>query len=753
MKRRDFVKCLGVGGGAIALPSGPAPALGSAISQHAAASTARADTAGSPTPHPSAARCVLAEHQGSPTFMVAGKPYFPQAYLSYFPTQERYKAIRSADVQFFSLSITLGDRWYGAYKNGKVALDVKGIWDAPKLIDFAVLDRRINDILEVAPDALIFPRIYCDSPSWWDSYHPKEVSRTFKDGLPARQSFSSLLWRNETSEVLTKIVAHIRSSAYASRLIGFHITAGETEEAVHHNWCGSCDYSIVAQSRFKEWLMRKYGADSPGTWKLFQKKLGELTIPTPAERGQPGQGDFLDPESSRLVIDYRTFRCDEIVESIEALCKAVKDASQGDLLTGTFYGHTLAQWLDHMALARMLQSKYIDFVASTTLGAPTASIIGAGKIFYNEGDERTAISKWISETRPEVDPYHVYDAPGWLRNEDMRRSLEHLKDEFVHTICRSAIIWWFDLWGGWYDDKRVHGLFSQMQKVGNRCLELPRQSVAQICVIVDEKAFLYGSRLAREGKTAIAWLSTQAREIARIGAPHDLYLLNDIETIDFPRYRLCVFLNAFVLDDAQRTAIKTRCLNDRRTVVWLHAPGLINTNLSVTNVAELVNMRVGREDAFAEGDVHLRFPDFEEKYRAAAVAPFISVNGGADTIYGWSTRGDAVLAQKNEPNHVTVLACNPPLPWRALQFFAVNSGVHIYSNAGDIVYGNQSILAVKAAIAGARAVRLRQPCSIMEVLDSHHGFSDGPVRETGPRGEMTVEFEKSGDVRVFQILR
>jgi hypothetical protein len=51
----------------------------------------------------------------------------------------------------------LGDRWYGAYKNGKVALDVKGIWDAPKLIDFAVLDRRINDILEVAPDALIFP--------------------------------------------------------------------------------------------------------------------------------------------------------------------------------------------------------------------------------------------------------------------------------------------------------------------------------------------------------------------------------------------------------------------------------------------------------------------------------------------------------------------------------------------------------------------------------------------------------------------
>ncbi len=743
MKRRDFVKCVSVAGAALA-----AMCL-SAIGEDGLCHTASGNKDRSPAnrcsgnPENAQMLCEVKQYNGKPTLFVNGKPYFPMAYRSYFPKQFRYRNMRESGIRFFSPSITLGDGWYGAYRNGKVRLDKKGIWDAPGKIDFDTLDKSIQEILAVAPDAFIFPRIYCDAPSWWSSFHPAETNRTY-NGLPMRQSFSSLVWREETAEVLRKIVHHIRQAPYAAHVIGLHVTAGETEESCHYEWLGPSDYSLAAQKRFKEWLLRRYH-DESNVKRHLGKPLSEITIPSPHERARTDCGDFLDPVTSRLVVDYNTFRGEEILISLEYLCRAIKGESGGKLLTGVFYGYCLlSHWRDHSALSQALKSPYIDFFSNTN-GAGRGTVIGAhdmhflsatdsiqeaGKLFYYEADTRTSMSKWISELRPEIDPYHEYDTVGWLGPETMERTLELLKAVFSRVICTGSAHWWFDLWGGWYDHERILELFREMQKVGDESLHLPRKSVAQVCVIVDDKSRLYYGL----GRNVNAWVPAQLNEIGRIGAPYDVRLIDDLNHVDVSQYRLLIFLDTILLTQHNLQILRKKCMNRGRTLLWLYAPGLIRDKLAVANVSEVVNMKVSSVEEHAGSKVTVEVGTKNLNYQGVRLSPFLYVEKGADKIYGKSEEGHAVLVVKNGPDSVTVFACVPPLPWEVLQDFAREAGVHIYSDAGDVVYANESYVAVCVARDGSRTIRFPRKVELQELLgkgECHQSAAEHEVDFTG----------------------
>ncbi len=723
MKRRKFINHLNAVGGITLAGLYPAELFGDTVSpqenenQNSIPAVDKVATEG---------YSQIKQYNGKPTLFVDGKPYFPMAYLSYYPVQSRYKAMRDAGIRFFSLSITLGDRFYGAYRNGKVKLGKKGIWDAPGVIDFAIFDKSIREILDVAPDAFIFPRIYCDSPSWWDSFHPSETNRTF-DGLPQRQSFSSTVWREETSEILRKIVRHITGSEYADRIVGLHIAAGETEESVHHQWLGPSDYSLAAKESFRKWLSRKYQNKEELLKKLTGKFAVEAELPSPAEREKAGFGDFYDPEASTLVNDYHLFRCDEIAESLEYLCKAVKEESHNHLFTGVFYGYTLVDWRDHSALSRLKESPYIDFLSCTNGGgkrtkigehdmhflSETDSIQKANKLFYYEADTRTCMSKWISTLRPDVDPYHEYDTEGWLGPEPVEKTLELLKAVFSRVICTGSVHWWFDLWGGWYDHDQILGLFSKMQKIGDESLHLPRGSVSQVCVIVDEKSLLQYATATRRG----TWMGSQMNQIGKIGAPYDIFLSEDLEKIDLSKYKLMVFLNSILMTDDQRDLIRRVCNKDDRVIMWMYAPGLINRSISQEHVSSLLNMNAGFEEKKPALTVQVQLPQGEITYQGSAVSPFIFLKSGYDTALGTTSEGETVIGEKKEKGWTTVLASLPPVPWQVIQHYAVKAGVHIYCHNGEIVYANQSFLSVSSFRAGEKIITLPRKMILMELPD------------------------------------
>lgn len=703
--------------------------------------------------------CTVKQHNGRPLMFVNGTPCFPMAFISYYPKQFRYKEMRGAGIKFFSLSITLGDGFVGSYRKGKVKLDKKGIWDAPGKIDFETFEKSIREILDVAPDAYVFPRIYCDSPSWWDSFHPAETSRTF-NGLPQRQSFSSVVWRTETAEVLREIVRHIRYASYSRHIIGIHVAAGLTEEWCYNEWLGPVDYSIAGQNSFKQWILEKYNHDETLVKSTFNTSSKDIAIPVPEKRDKSDYGDLLDPSKSRIVIDYNRFRCEELVESASFLCKAIKEESGGNMITGVFYGYVFARWADHFALSKMLKSPYIDFITqpngqnrNTIIGdrdlaffVPLGSIYKAGKLFYYEADTRTCLSKWISEIRPDVDPYHEYDSTNWLGPETLEKSEELLKTVFSRVICTGSVHWWFDLWGGWYDHERFHALFSEMQKTGNEAITLPCAQVSQILVIVDEKMILHypSSYLNYPSKSRKPiWLREQIYQIERSGAPYDLFLLEDLTDLDLSKYKMVIFLNTIILNKGEKEIIRQKYMSGDRTIMWFYAPGLIDKTISVSNISSLTGMEIIADENPSEPGIVLDLPGIDNTYPGAEIAPFFYIKSGADHIHGRTKEDKTVLAVKTEKEYITVLCTAPPVPWKVIQYYAMKAGVHIYSDAGDVVFANQSYLSVSASKGGERIIKLPRKSGLRELLGKGTTYKPGKSH--------TIEFEAQS-CRFFKLM-
>jgi len=420
------------------------------------------------------------------------------------------------------------------------------------------------------PEALIVIRVFCDSPIWWDLLHPEETNTQGKlGGQGRRQSFSSLVWRKDTAEALKKLVRGVSASKYGNRVIGYMPTAGDTEEMSKH-----IDSGVCTQKRFREWLFARYGKDNGEIERLFGSKIEEIAFPSPAERSKADCGNFLDPQKSRLVIELRQFHSDEIVDSGLAFCKAVKEASDGRLLTGTFYGYTQL-WPDtgHLALRRMLDSEHIDFV--TTAGG-----------------------------------------------------------------------------GGASENDSIIKMFGQMRIAAEESISRPRGSVSQVAVFVDENSFRYlpYGVSDRNKNNKFLWIRAQVGAAGYIGAPNDFYLFDDLKDLDLSRFRMLVFVNAFALSEEQRAMIRERCMNDKRLLVWVYAPGLIKDNLSADNISSLLGMKVRMEATHPKAQISVKFPGETKvyNYEGAEVSPFFHVVEGADAEVGHTAEGRVVVAEKND---------------------------------------------------------------------------------------------------------
>jgi hypothetical protein len=218
-------------------------------------------------------------------------------------------------------------------------------------------------------------------------------------------------------------------------------------------------------------------------------------------------------------------------------------------------------------------------------------------------------------------------------------------------------------------------------------------------------------------------------QIEKMGAPYDLFLLEDLVDLDVSKYKMIIFLNTILLTQQERKRIRNKCMCDKKVLCWLYAPGLINDDISVSNVTSFINMEMGYEEERSESEVFITLPNQEVSYTGDRLAPFLYVKSGADTIYGKVNDEYAVLGEKKEKNFTNILACVPPVPWKVIQYFAMKSGVHIYSEDGDVVYANESYLSISAAKPGKRQIHLPKKVRLIELLGSNNEYKRGKDHE------------------------
>ncbi len=453
-----------------------------------------------------------------PKLFVKGKEIPACAYVTYFDERNKYEDFTNLGYNLFSVTMALASRPINS-STGFTPYQ-KGVFDNENAPDFSCVDDAIERIVKVCPNAYIFPRIYITMPKWWVEKYPNETINT-PDG-EVREMLISHQFRADGCKMLTQVIEHIRNSTYADNIIGYHLAGGCTEEWFHFGrqggWCEN------VKPYFDKFMTEKYPNE-------------EIKSDLPDLKGMMGQGEIDDISVQR----YLEFSNTEVAQSILCFAKTVKQLVEYKQTVGVFYGYTMdicSGLLGDLGIEELLNEKEIDFFCSPNsyygdrkLGVDWGDMIASGsvkshgKLCLLECDIRTSLSDYINNCRPGADKNNLYYGKVWLGPKTIKNSVYAMRKSFAHQITRGNGMWWFDMWGGWYE----HNDYLTEAK---RCLKLYKNKKLKSFDFKPEIAIFVDGKLYQRqciGSPSYRAHYELRNSLGNSGIPYENYLLSDFE--------------------------------------------------------------------------------------------------------------------------------------------------------------------------------------------------------------------------------
>ena len=699
---------------------------------------------------------------GSPALFLDGRPVFPAINWVSGPQPDRWdfeeQARRSAEtgIHIYAFDVGKGMEWVGPGPGRTGDLD------------FSTVEARFRRVIEADPEALFHLRIYLETghDDWWEKAWPRECE-VLDDGRRNGMSFASKVWRDEAKVFLRAYVDHLRHAGLYRRVIAYQVGAGHTGEWVKgessmYAPCG--DFSRPMRLYFQDWLRSRYGGDVSklrAAWHEPRVTFETAAVPKAERQLEARQYTFRDPAQEQDVIDYFRALADLCGGAVVDLCRTVKEATSGDRLAGAFYGYIMDlawnggffrerpdsdystyQRSGHLGLGRVLASPHVDFLVSPYsygfrgLGGdapsmlPDGSVRLHGKLLLVEDDTRT----------------HADTAdPNYGQVKTLAASRAVLRRNLAHFLAHAEGAWWA-LWK--VDTVKVPefaALLREFREIGSRSMALDRSSASEIAVLVDDESFFYET--CRYNLDIPLIFQQKLWGLPRLGAPFDIFLLDDFLGGRLGPYKLYVFLNPFRLDAARRKALARELRRDGRTALWIYAPGYIEDAPGLENMEETTGLRFGLGEQPWGPAVHVT--DFGHPITSALgqdlywgtnakLAPLFYVDDPAARILGEVvySQGNCRpgFAVKEFPGWRSVYSAAPNLPAGVLRGVARHAGVHIYSDAGDVLYANRSLLGVHTVSGGRRVFKLPARAGTV-----HDAFGKRTVAEGVSEFEVLLE--------------
>ncbi|MEI7835093.1 MAG: hypothetical protein WCK05_01625, partial [Planctomycetota bacterium] len=631
--------------------------------------------------------------------------------------------------------------------------------------DFHAFDEQMRVILGINPAALVMPRVgLIPSQAWLDAnpdermVHLNLQTNQFVARGGAHVSFNSLTWHAQMQPALRAFVLHAEER-FGENIAGYHVAGGDCGEW-SYIWAEMLsDFSKPQQEAYRRWLTGRYGIDAAvqAAWGDPQATLVGAEVPR--DRVRPaGAGSILDPVKERRISDYLEFHSDTVAERIERFAGVAKDALREagrTKIVAAFYGYHF--WFSrfttgyhdsgHHALARVLACPHVDAICAPGNyqdrhpGAMFSSQLIAGsvrlhgKLFYNEDDTRTFL------TEPKA---------AWGRCPDLAGTVGVLERNVCGALTGGGTNWWMDQGGGWYHDAELMAAIGRMQRLAEGLLEGDRSSRAQVAVIVSQETSRYMWYDAALTESA---LIMQLAELGAMGAPFEVYDASDLERLftgpDAAHVKLVIFLNCLYLSPGQRQAIHSHVARDGRTLLWVHAAGLVTEQgVSTDAMAELTGIRTGVYYMPWQAEVVTYLTGDRVTYGThEIVGPVLYGDDPDARVHGWArlhVRRDPDmpgLLEKPMPGWWSFWSAAPNMPATLLRAIAQSAGVHVYSDAGDQVFAGPGLLAVHAAFDGQRTIR----------LPSRRPIRDAFTGEVFPPADEVALTMRRGETRVWRL--
>jgi hypothetical protein len=701
----------------------------------------------------------IKNYHGTPTLFLDGKPIFDGLMWGSPPTPEGFalkecaRLYGEAGIHLFAFDMGTGGTppdWCGPRPGIEVTYD------------FSTLEMRFNQVIAVDPQAWFHLRVHLEMPDWWQKLNPEECEIA-SDGRRLGQSFASRLWRKQAKDYLKALIAHIHNIGLADRVIAYQTGAGHTGEWVKGASamglvCG--DYSQPMRKHFQEWLRRYYQEDLDAlrrAWAAPYITFETVAVPPAAVQFNTTQYTFRDPQKEQAVVDY--FRClaELCADLIIDFCGTVKEAAGRQTLAGAFYGYVMElawnagffgegvdsvystyQRSGHLGLWKVLRSPDIDFLVSPYsygfrgIGGEGPGMLPMGsvklheKLYIYEDDTRTHLA------------WHGH--PNFGKVDSLEESIAILKRNFAYVVTHGHGMWW--LAGGGPTSPHIElsqqpafrPLIKRFKEIGTLALELDRSPSAEIAVLLDDESFYY--EWLRNDLDLPLIFQQRLWGLPRTGAPFDTYLLDDLIEGRLKPYKLYIFLNAFHLDPTRRERLKGQLRRDGRVTLWIYAAGYLNSQaepaFGLEQMADLTGF------TFAKGDhpwgPMMNLLDFDHPItRGLSQDLFWGTNSPLAPVFHLADNGVKVLGNvvysegrcraglgvKEFPEWKSVYCAVPNLPAGVLRGMARYAGVHLYSEAGDVLYATQELLGVHTAGGGEREFRL--PGKVEQVYELFTG--------------------------------
>ncbi|HPA18825.1 MAG TPA: hypothetical protein PLU30_13830 [Verrucomicrobiae bacterium] len=537
------------------------------------------------------------------------------------------------------------------------------VWMGPGKYDFDSLDRHFNDILAANPHAKFVCKIDLNTPAWWPRWLGQSKVRDDSFTKLGKVAGSEE-WRRETREYLQAFLRYTEAK-YRDKIVGYMLACGNTNE-----WQ---DMSMGEESASRRQAWRK--------WMIGKGFPDPIDIPPASVREHVSNGIFRDPVDDAMAINYWRFHHWLIGDAILWFASSAQEILQHRVPLGTYSGYVLEHatgrllYEGHLDFDRVFSSPLLDFIETPgsyhdrQLGGASGFMVCLdslnlhGKRLIHQFDHRTHTARSVTLLGLPI-PGHKDGFP------DEKATIAGMRRDFAMALVRGTSLWWFNMFGHWFDGKPVMDSIAQMRDIWERCADDSAKSVAQVAVLVDAESMFYVDGNAR---ILDGLLSRQRFGLGRMGAPYEIYSFADLPRLDLSRFKLILLPNLFVVDDAKRRWLRSKVCAGGKTVVWVHAPGIIaDGRYDPANVKDLTGIPL--------------------EAQALTTQP----------MDGWRS----------------VLSPEPNLSAETLRHLASEAGVHIYCDAGEPLYANGRFVALHSLSGGRRTIKLPERCGQVRELFS-----------------------------------
>ena len=697
-------------------------------------------------------KAVVKNHNGTPTLFLNDQPAFADIHLlgSVDPNdlainQMSVREFAKAGIHIYSID-SVGLEWCGPRQGN------------PSHYEFTTIAPRLQGILDADPDALFLLRMSFETRwllnNWWNEMYPDELE-VLSDGTRLSASYASTVWQSQVKDLLSAYIAHLRSVGLYDRVIAYQICTGTCGEWIK-DWSSMSaltgDFSEPMHRQFRAWLVRRYHANTTAlqeAWADPRVTFDTAEIPSAEEQSDTTHYLFRDPKREQKTIDFYECYAELCADALIDFCHTVKAVTGGEKLTGAFFGYLMElswnncfftdnhgnlagsevstiQRSGHLGLQKVLRSPFVDFLVSPYgyafrgLGGdclpmqPTESLRVHGKIYLLEEDTLM---------------HNSYDPGG--RMHPIERSIAIYQRNFAQVITHGIGVTWLENKQFPADTgiiNEAHAWLKRYQELGTWALQLNRKPSSDVAVFLDDESFLYESN-RNNIDLPLIW-HQRVVSLNRFGAPHDVYLLNDLLEGHLPAYKLYIFLNAFHLNSKRRKLLQDIHRRDNKVALWFYAPGYINSDspesvLHTDCMTDLTGFRFGKGLSYWTPLLHITnfnhpitqgLPQDLFWGTTRSLAPIFHLEDPdatvlGEVVYGLGRCKPGLGVKTFNPESLTdswtsVYVATPTVPAPVLRSIARFAGVHLYNEEGDVLYATPDLLSVHTVAGGPRTFKL-----------------------------------------------